>query len=275
MPDEADAQCLDVLIQHRPVVGHRFVGAPGIGRVVSGDHLKHQRVVAHGAGHRTDMIEREGERHDAAAADPAIGWLHPGDAAHRGWVADRTAGVGAESSRKEPGSQAGAAAARRPAAEMVAVPRVARWRPGQVERRPTDGEFMGRELAEQDPAGGFQPLGDRGMRAGAVVCQDPRMRRRRDPLDIDDVLERVGHAVKRSAPTTGGDLGLSRPRRRECSLRRQCDEGVEFWVVALYPCQQRRRVLDRRQFLVADQLGGFCEAEIREIAAHGACLLAR
>jgi hypothetical protein len=87
------------------------------------------------------------------------------------------------------------------------------------------------------------------------------MRRRCDPLDIDDVLERVGHAVKRSAPTTGGDLGLNRPRRRECSLRRQCDEGVEFWVVALDPCQQRRRVLDRRQFLVADQLGSFGEAE--------------
>jgi len=134
---------------------------------------------------------------------------------------------------------------------------------------------MGRELAEQDPAGGFEPLGDRGMRAGAVVCQDPRMRRRRDPLDIDDVLERIGHAVERPTPATGHDLGLGRPRRGQCPFRRQRDEGIEFGVVAVDPCQQRRRILDRRQFLVADQFGGFGEAEIGEIAAHGVGLFAR
>jgi NitT/TauT family transport system substrate-binding protein len=39
--------------------------------------------------------------------------------------------------------------------------------------------------------------------------------------------------------------------------------------------QQRRRILDRRQSLVADQLGGFGEAEIGDITAHGICLFAR
>ena len=63
------------------------------------------------------------------------------------------------------------------------------------------------------------------------------MRRRRDPLDIDDVLERIGHAVERPAPATGGDLSLGRPRCSECSLRHQRDESVEFGVVALDPCQ--------------------------------------
>jgi hypothetical protein len=134
---------------------------------------------------------------------------------------------------------------------------------------------MRRELTEQDPAGGFEPLGDRGMRAGAVVCQDPRMRRRRDSLYIDDVLERIGHAVERPAPATGGDFGLGRLRRGECSLRHRRDESVEFGVVALDPSQQHRCVLDRRQLLVADQLGGFREAEIGEIAAHGVWPLAR
>mgnify|MGYP003693630163 CR=1 FL=1 len=151
MPDDADPQASDVVTEHRPVVGHRLVGACRVGRVVPGDHLEHQRVVAHGARHRPDMVEREGERHDAAAADPAVGRLHAGDAAHRGRVANRTAGVGAECRRKEPGGETGAAAARRAAAEMVAVPRVARRRPGQVEGRAADGEFMGRELAEQAP----------------------------------------------------------------------------------------------------------------------------
>jgi len=37
-----------------------------------GDHLEHQRVVAHRAGHRADMVEEEGERRAAAAAHEVI-----------------------------------------------------------------------------------------------------------------------------------------------------------------------------------------------------------
>src|ERR1700674_1184947 len=117
-----------------------------------GDYLEHQRVVAHRAGHRSDMVEGEGERRDAAATDPAVSRLHPGNAAHRGRVADRSAGVGAECGREEAGGEAGAAAARRAAAKVIAVPWVARRRPGQVEGRAANGEFMGREFTEQHAA---------------------------------------------------------------------------------------------------------------------------
>jgi hypothetical protein len=41
MLDEADPQSLDVLTQHRPVIGHRLVGTCRVGRVVPGDHLEH------------------------------------------------------------------------------------------------------------------------------------------------------------------------------------------------------------------------------------------
>src|SRR6516165_7241550 len=123
MPDDADPQASDVLAEQRPIVGYRLVGASGIAGIMSGDHLEHQRVVAHGAGHRADMVEREGERCDAAAADPAISRFHAGNAANRGRIADRAAGVGAKRRRKEAGGEAGTAAARRAAAEMIAVPR--------------------------------------------------------------------------------------------------------------------------------------------------------
>ena len=105
MSDDADPQTSDALAKHRPVVGYRLGGASGITRIMPGDHLEHQRVVARRAGHRPDVVEGEGERCYAAAADPAIGRLHAGDAAHRGRVADRAAGVGAECGWEEAGAR--------------------------------------------------------------------------------------------------------------------------------------------------------------------------
>src|SRR5215469_5805769 len=130
MPNYADPQASDALTKHRTVIGDRLVGASGITGIMAGNYLEHQRVVLHRAGHRADIVEGEGERNDAAAAHPAIGRLHAGNAAHRGRVADRAAGVGAECRREEAGGEAGAAAARRAAAEMIAVPWVASRRPG-------------------------------------------------------------------------------------------------------------------------------------------------
>src|SRR6184192_3122735 len=118
------------------------------------------------------MVEREGERCYAAAADPAIGRLHAGDAAHRGRVADRAAGVGAECGWEEAGGKTGAAAARRAAAEMIAAPPVACGRPRQVEGWAADCEFVGLQLAEQHPAGRLEPLRNHGVAAGEVALQD-------------------------------------------------------------------------------------------------------
>ena len=40
--------------------------AAGIVRVVAGQDLQQQRVIGNGAGHRADMIQREGQRKHAA-----------------------------------------------------------------------------------------------------------------------------------------------------------------------------------------------------------------
>ena len=53
----------------------------------------------------------------------------------------------------KPARQRRARAARRAAGMQIAVPGIARRRPGQVERRPAGRELVQRELAEQDRAG--------------------------------------------------------------------------------------------------------------------------
>src|SRR6185312_9734328 len=274
MPDDADAQPAYALAEGRAVIWHRLVGAGGVERVVSCDHLQHQRVVAHAARHRPDMVEREGEWKNAAPADATIGGLHPGNPALRGGIADRAAGVGAERCRKQPSRQPDAAAARRAAGEMPGVPGIARRRPGQVEGRAADGEFMGGELAEQDAAGRFEPCRHRRVRGREVVGEQLRMRRRRQPLDIDDVLERVRDAVEGAAPASGGDLGLGLPRHLERPLGQRADEGIEAAVEAIDACEQRRRQLDWRELPRADQRACFGDAE-KSGLAHASAALAR
>jgi hypothetical protein len=58
MPDDADPQAFDALAEHRPVVSDRLVGASGVAPIMPGDHLEHERVVAHRARHRADIVER-------------------------------------------------------------------------------------------------------------------------------------------------------------------------------------------------------------------------
>ena len=244
MSDDADRQASDALAKHRLVVGDRLVGAPEITWIMPGDHLEHQRVVAHRTGHRSDMVEGEGEGCHAAAADPAVNRLHAGDPAHRGRIADRAAGVGAECCREETGSEASTAAARRAAAKMIAAPRVEGRRPGQIEGWAANGEFVGRELAEEHPTSRFEPLRDHRVPSGGIAHQDLGMRRGRHTLDVDDVLQRIGHAMERPAPSTGRYLGLGRPRCGQCPFRCQCNEGVVLGVVALDAGQQCRHILD-------------------------------
>ena len=72
------------------------LGAAGVARIVASQRLQQQCVIGDGAGHRADMIQREGQRKHAAAADEAIGRLQADDAANAGGIAHRTAGVGAK-----------------------------------------------------------------------------------------------------------------------------------------------------------------------------------
>ena len=106
MPHEADAQVAHAAIQHAAEIAARCVGgAAGVGRVVPGDRIQQQRVVGHRAGHRPDMVQREGQREHAAPRHQPVGRLQPDDAAGAGRIAHRTAGVGAQRQRKQPGAR--------------------------------------------------------------------------------------------------------------------------------------------------------------------------
>ena len=103
MPDEADAQTAHAAFERGGIMAGGRGGAAGIERVVPGDRFEHQRVVGDGAGQRPDMVEREGQRKDAAARYQAVGRLQPDNAAGAGRVADAAAGVAAERHREQPG----------------------------------------------------------------------------------------------------------------------------------------------------------------------------
>ena len=206
--DQPDAQSFDVARERGAVVGHRAVGARRVGGVVPGHRLQHDRAILRGPRHRAGMVEREGERQDAGAADPAIARLQPGETAKRGGAADRAAGVAAGAAEHEARGDRRPGAAARPAGEAARVPRVARRRPGQIERRAAEREFMGGELADHDRAGIGQTPDRCRILLRHMVDQDLRMAGRRHALGLVDVLEADRDAVQRAAVIAGHDLGL-------------------------------------------------------------------
>ena len=134
------------------------------------------------------MVHREGIGENAAAADPAVGRLQPGDAAHRGRTAHRAAGIGADSARHKPGRDRGAGAARRTARQPLAVPWIERRRPRQVPARPAEREFPRRQLAEHDAARRLQTHDDVGVLRRHVILAQLRVPGGADAGGLDDVL---------------------------------------------------------------------------------------
>ena len=118
---------------------------------------------------RTAVIERVGERKHAAARDEAVGRLQPDRAAIAGGPADRAAGVGAHRHAHEAGGDRRARSGRRAARDVIRIPRIARRRERQVERRAADGEFVRRELAEHHRALRLEFRGDDGILLRHVV----------------------------------------------------------------------------------------------------------
>ncbi len=224
-----------------------------VGRVVAGDRLEQDGVVLDRAGDRPDMVEREGERKDAVAAHRPIGRLHPDHAATGGGIAHRSAGVGAERRRRHAGRGRGPASARRATGMEVGVPRVAGGRPGQLQGRAAIGEFMQRQLAEQDGASLAQAPDHRGVRRGAVADAQLGVAGGGQAVDVENVLQRVGHAVHRAAPSAARDLGfrgLGLAARDIGCDRYKCVVGR---VNRRDAVEQRLGERDRRKLAAADQ----------------------
>ncbi len=270
MLDHADAQPFQPALQVGQAIGGRPRRAGRIVRVMAGDGVKQDGVVLDIAGHRPNVVERMGQREHAGEADRAVGRLQADDAAAGGRVAHRAAGVGAERRRYKSSGQRRARAARRAAGVQVAVPGIARRRPGQVERRPAGRELVQRELAEQNSAGLAQLADHEGVGVGAMIYADLGMAGGRQTRDIENILGAVGHAVHRPAPLTLGDLGLGLLGLRQRGVRRHHQERVVMRIERGDAVKQRARPFHRRQLLCAQQFGALGDAEPGDVG-HWSC----
>ena len=135
------------------------------------------RRIAHGARHRPHLVERRGVGDDAVAADAAVGRLDADDAAVRGRLADRAAGIGAERAETLARGDRGGRAARRAARHALAVPGIARAAVGGVLVRRAHGELVAVELADAHRAGVEQAARDGGVVGRDEVLEDLATRR--------------------------------------------------------------------------------------------------
>ena len=179
------------------VVGNRLLDAARVARIVAGNRLKKERAILDRARHGPAVIERERIRHDAVAAHEPVRRHEPRDAAEGRRTAYRASGVGAQRSGNEAGGQRGARAARGASGEVLEVPRIARGRPRQIERRSAVRELVRQQLAEEDGARVAQSARRRRVFVGNVVDRDLRAAAREYAFGVVDVLERERDAVQR------------------------------------------------------------------------------
>src|SRR5207248_2007242 len=79
--DDAEAQAANAAIEIGGVVVDGVRRGRRVERIVSGDHAKEVGAFANGFGDDADLIDARSERHQAVAADAAVGRFESDDAA--------------------------------------------------------------------------------------------------------------------------------------------------------------------------------------------------
>ena len=264
---EADAQAARAARQLGGVVGHRRGEARGIAGVPAGDHREDRRRVRRRARDRADVVERCGEREDAAAADSPPRRLQPGDAARVAREADRAAGVGAERTRAEARGGRDAGAARGDAGPERRAPRVHR----RVHLRVVRGHraLGGLELAEEDRARRAQAGGDLCVAAGVPALVHDRAGAGRSVERRDQVLQRERHAVDGALRGPVCELVLRGARPRERGLGGHHDVRAQRRLQRLDAGQVRLGRGDRRHLARAQPRGELGEGQLGELRHRG------
>ena len=106
-------------------------------------------------------------------------------------------------------------------------------------------ELVGRQLAEQDPAGLIQPGDRRRVFGRDVIRADPRVAGRADPGGAIDVLQPERNAVQRAPIIARHDLALGSPRLLPRPFRRRQQKRVDLRVERLDSRQERVGQLHR------------------------------
>ena len=100
---DADPQSAHIARERRAVIGDRFGRAGRVRRIGARDDAERNRRVRHRARERPDLIERRPVRDEPVARHAAVGRLQPDDAAERGGLTHRAAGVRSERARRDAG----------------------------------------------------------------------------------------------------------------------------------------------------------------------------
>ena len=121
------------------------------------------------------------------------------------------------------------------------------------------------ELAEQDRARVAQALRDRTVPAGNVVPVDLRAAGRADSLCLEQVLQRDGDAVQRTADPAGREVLGRAPRVGARALRGHGDVRVDARVQPLDAPQVRLAELERRELARAERHRSACDRQSTQI----------
>ena len=272
---DADPQSLQVLGERLAVRLDRARQAPRVLLVVAGERLQDDRAVVHGARERPAVIERVRVGDDARAADEAERRHEPDDTAERRGATDRSAGIRAERDRHHARRDRGARSRRGAAREVREVPRIARGRPRQIERRARVRHLVRGELAEQHGARVVELRRRGGVFGGNPVDEDTRVRGREDALRVVDVLQPERNAVERATCAAGRDLRFRLPRLLPREVERARDERVRLPVVLLDALDQRLDQIHGRQLPRLDQIGELGDREVVEFGCHKAVSVPR
>ena len=216
---DADPEAADVARERRLEVGQRHVGAGAVVRIVARHLLQQQRAVLNRARQRARLVERAREGDDAEARAAPVGRLHADDAAERGRLADRAAGIGAGRAEAEFGRDRRRRAARAAARDARRVgPDFSPWIDDTVEVagniRRTHRELVEVGLSEQDRARPPEIGADGRFVGRDEILQDARARGRADARGAEQILDRERDALERAGLAAARAAGPPRPPSR-------------------------------------------------------------
>ena len=97
----------------------------------------------------------------------------------------------------------------------------------------------------------------------------------RSALEIEEILDRRGHAVERPERAAFHDLILGSPRLAPCIIEAEMDEGVEAWIALLDAGDRRLDRLDRREIAPANAQRQFAGTHISDVGISHCNHLAR
>ena len=174
---------------------HRHGGR--VARVRSGQRGEDVPSLAHGARHRSDLIERRSVRDEAVARDAPVRGLHADDAAERRRLPDGAAGVRSERHRHRAGRHERRGAAARAAWRAGLVPGVEHGAKGGVLVRRPHRELVAVGLGDDHRASRVESLHDGRVVRRDEAIEDARAGGGARAARADVVLDRHRHAGQR------------------------------------------------------------------------------